>query len=186
MKYLRKNLLCLCCFLCLLNNSTITAQTNNTTQQTDPAALLSLEIEPLKTKFKRNEPLVFDVIFSNGSRSSIFVNLVSSFQFQGDLEGDSKSDFGRGNVWMVNFAPHGDIYEQRREHYKEVPPGQSYKLRVTSTSIQRIGFTKLSWRRHKPRDYKFTLHYYSGNKRYFFPNQWEGSRISNEVVLHIK
>jgi hypothetical protein len=98
----------------------------------------------------------------------------------------------------MSFEPQGASRPPRREDYKELAPGKSYTITVTSQDVRMVtpnlsaDVTHPSWDDRKPGRLKFFLKYSSGTYFYgrsgeaFFARQLEGTMNSDEIIIFVK
>ena len=141
-------------------------------------------IRPKSKIWDGNTPLVVDVIFTNTTRESIFIDLKTRFQFNGYLD-DSADKLGYRVVWRQE----GKLFRAKREDYTEISPGKQVVFTLTSLEIENapvIPNGERSWKKRRRGYYKFFVNYVSGGKESLFDGQWAGQAVSNTVRLYVK
>lgn len=87
----------------------------------------------LKSKtWNSKRPLIIDVVFKNTAERSVFIDLKSSFQFNGWLNDNPKQ-----LPFRVVWREEGQSFQSKKEDYTEIPIGGEVKVTLTSSRIER-------------------------------------------------
>jgi hypothetical protein len=139
----------------------------------------------LKSKtWDSRRPLVIDVVFKNTAERSVFIDLKSSFQFNGWLNDNPKK-----LPFRVVWRQEGQSFQSKKEDYTEIPAGEELKATLTSLRIEArpvVPNSEVPWRKHRPGKYTLFLNYSCGSRRALFPGEWSGQAVSEEVELIVK
>ena len=142
---------------------------------------LSLRLR--QTVWNTRLPLVVDAVFTNTTGQSVFIDLKSSFQFNGYLDDDPEKP-GYRVVWKQE----GKKFEAKREDYTEIPAGEKIVFSLTSLNVEDAPLVRgvRSWQHHRRGSYDFFIYYSSGSSSRMFANQWAGQAVSNTVKLKVR
>jgi len=155
---------------------------------------LKMHVRPLKPRFSRDEPFVFEVTFTNATKAPIFVNMGSNFSFGGFLR-TIKNDPLYETFYVMSFSPVGRSDNAVRDDYIEIPARGRHRFKVTSTGVHKTGdlgappslrFHRPSWEERESGRLKFFLSYATRSHAVFFQRQIEGKVNSNTIVLFVK
>ncbi len=139
----------------------------------------------LKSKvWNSRKPLMVDVIFKNTAERSVFIDLKSSFQFNGWLNDNPKK-----LPFRVVWKQEGQSFQAKEEDYTEIPVGGELKVALTSLRIESrpvVPNSEVPWRKQKPGKYTLFLNYSCGSGKPSFPGQWSGQAVSEEIPLYVK
>lgn len=130
------------------------------------------------------DPLVVDVIFTNTSRQSVFVDLKKDFQFNGFLD-SARYRIGHHVKWFQG----SDVFQRTKDDHTEIPVGGKTVFTLVSASVgNALAEPEVSvpWGEHRPGYYKFFINYVSRGKTVDFAGQWVGQAVSNEIRLLVR
>lgn len=85
------------------------------------------------TNWDSTQPLVLCATFKNNSQKSLFLNLKSSFNFEGQIYTEN---FGsKWQSWQIKFKPSGDNRTRQTDDYLKLLPDEAHTVELISTKI---------------------------------------------------